>query len=202
MDDELIWVSSVDTDANLIHASVRGIYGSTKAAHSTGAIVRNRPMFPRFSIKKAINDTIRSVYPDLFGVGTTEIITTAIGVGYELPAEVEEVLTVDFNDSDDTGMWFPVRRYRVKPKSATSQFPSGKAIEIYDGIAAPRSLHVVYSKVPSVLSSGTDELTATGLAESAKECIVYGACARLVGYTETARMNDDAAEARFMDQAP
>ena len=42
----------------------------------------------------------------------------------------------------------------------------------------------------------------TGLPDSAKECIVYGACARLVGYTETARTNDDAAEARFIDGSP
>lgn len=202
VDEELLWCDRVDPDANLVYVTIRGFFGSTAAAHSANAIARNQPKYPRFSIKRAINDVIRSTYPDLFAVGTTTLTTTIIGVGYELPADVEEILDVTYSNADDTGMWYPVNRYRVTLSANTTEFATGKSIEVYNGIASGRTVQVVYKKVPSVLAADADLLTASGLSESAKECIVYGVCARLVGYIEPARINDDSAEAKFIDGSP
>lgn len=47
----------------------------------------------------------------------------------------------------------------------------------------------------------TDTLASTGLSDSAKECLVYGACSRLVGYLQPAQMATNAAEARLLENS-
>lgn len=89
VDEELMWCSQVDPDANAVYVAVRGYAGTTPAAHSANAIVRNEPKFPRFSILRAINDTIRSSYPDVFGVGSAQLVANSVLMSYSLPADVE-----------------------------------------------------------------------------------------------------------------
>lgn len=204
VDEELMWCREVDPDSNIVYVTTRGLYGSTAAAHVTGALVRNQPKFPRASIKKALNDTLRSTYPDLFSVSTTELTANAVTTTYALPADVEEVLDVFWQDEfTDSGYWHPVNRYRVQKNANSDVYATGKTIDILSGVLGGQTIQVVYRKVPTAMSALADVFTTvTGLPESAKECIVYGACARLVGYTEAARMSDDAAEARFIDGQP
>lgn len=203
VDEELMWCTQIDPDANVVYVSVRGIYGSTAASHASGAIARNQPRFPRVTIMRAINDTLRAVYPDLFAVATTELTSNLATATYELPANVELVLEVSYDDDDGTSYWTPLRRYDVNMHANTDVFTTGKSLTIFEPMESGHAVNVTYRKVPTAMSSLTDEFaTVTGLPESAKECIVYGACARLVGYTETARTNDDAAEARFIDGNP
>lgn len=198
-----MWCTSVDPENNLITVTKRGMYGTTAAAHDADELVRNNPKFPRAVISRAINDTIRSVYPDLFAVASTTM-TADLSVGtYELPSTTEDVLDVFWQDIGDTGIWHPVKRYRFNPFANTTEYDTGKSIDIISGVAHGQTIQVVYRKVPSALSSLSDDFaTVSGLEDSAKECIVYGACARLVGYLEPARLSSDAAEARFMEQEP
>jgi hypothetical protein len=198
VEDELMWCSRVDTDANVIHVVIRGMYGTTAAAHTAGALVRNAPRFPRFSIKRAINDTIRSTYPALFTVDTTEITYSATIATYALPADTEDVLDVVWATSDGSELWEPVRYYSINLNANTTAFPTGRTIDITQGLLPGRTVQVVYRKRPVVLANG-DDFTDSGLEDSAKECIVYGACARLVGYIEPARMSNTAAEAKLLD---
>jgi hypothetical protein len=203
VDEELMWCREVDPDSNIVYVTTRGIYGTTAAAHTAGAFTRNQPKFPRASIQKAINSTIRSTYPDLFAVATTALTADPVAVGYGIPADVEEVLDVFWQQPGVSDYWVPVRRYRVNMKANVGSFPTGKSIDVMDGVVDGMTIQVVYRTVPTAMSALTDEFTTvTGLNESAAECIVYGACARLVGYTEAARMSDDAAEARFIDGQP
>jgi hypothetical protein len=198
VDDELMWCTDVST--NTVTVSLRGMYGTTAAAHTTGtSVLRNNPRFPRASIKRAINDTIRAVYPDLYAIDDTTFTSSIVSVGYELPADVEEVLDVTVDAADGTDYWRPVNRYRVYRKANTTAFATGRYIEIRDAIEGNRTVQVVYTKVPAALAANTDVFdTTTGLQESARECIVYGACARLAGYLEPARLQTNAAEATLM----
>jgi len=71
IDDELIWINSFDKQnlyLNAIQGFGRGYGGTTPAPHSQNAMVTLTPTFPRVNVKKAINDTINSFYPKLFGV--------------------------------------------------------------------------------------------------------------------------------------
>lgn len=199
-----MWCREVDPDANLVYVTIRGLYGTTAVAHTAGAIARNQPKIPRASMIRSLNDTIRSSYPDLFSVATTTLTSDEWTISFELPAEVEEVFDVFWqDDTTETGYWHPISKWRVQMQANTTSFPTGKSIDILQDVLAGQTIQVVYRKVPSVMSALADNFeTTTGLASSAKECIVYGACARLLGYTEFARTNDDAAEARFIDGNP
>lgn len=202
VDEELMWCTEVDPDANLIYVSVRGMYGSTAGTHLVGSLCRNNPKYPRHAIKQAINNTLRSTYPDLFGVASVELVANSGLVTYELPAEVEQVLDVTYEQRDASGYWVPVRRYALDMNANTSTYPNGKTITVFEPVISNRLIQVTYRKVPSPLSALTDLLTSTGLSDSAKECLVYGACARLVGYVEPGRLSNDMAEARFIDTEP
>lgn len=97
VDDELMWCSAVDPNANLVYVLVRGMYGSIAAAHSSGALVRNNPKYPRNTIKTAINNTLTSSYPDIFQVTSTTITANQVVGAYPIPAEAEEILSVSYN---------------------------------------------------------------------------------------------------------
>lgn len=197
-----MWCSRIDPDANLVYVDIRGIYGSTAAAHGTGAMVRNQPKFPRVAIIRAINETIRSCYPDLFAVASTEFAYNPSVLTYELPAEMDGVISVSYQEIGPSGAWPQVRRYAVD-MSSSAVFAAGHSIDILEPLAPGRTVRVVYRRAPAGMTALTDDFAGTtGLSESARECIIYGACARLVGYTEPARINDDSAEARFIDGSP
>lgn len=194
-----MWCTSVSgSTVNVIN---RGMFGTTAAAHTSGtSFVRNAPRYPRESIKRAINDTILSVYPDLFAVATTTLTAGGTTIGYELPAAVREVLELTWDSADLTGFWREVDRYRVNLNANTTDYPSGRSIEIFDGIPATRTVQVVYKREPVAMTDNADVFdTVTLLPQSAKECIIYGACARLFGYGLVAGHQTQAAAAAFMD---
>lgn len=195
-----MWCTAVDTAANTVTVSLRGLYGTTAAAHTTSSFVRNAPRFPRAAIIRAINDTIQAVYPDLYGVATTTLtVNSTLSIGYGLPAAVQEVLDVAYDVGDGTSFWPEANRYRVNLNANTTAFPTGKSIEIFDAIRPGATIQVVYKKQPSVLVNLADVFdTTTGLQESAKEAIVYGACSRLVGYLAPGRFDNQAAAAKLI----
>lgn len=194
-----MWCTSVST--NTVNVINRGAYGTTAASHSSGAICRNAPRFPRASILRAINDTIRAVYPDLYAVATTTfLINGDLPIGYSLPAETREVIDVFYDSADATSHWPKVQRYAVNLNANTTEFATGRNIDIFDAIQDGATVQVVYKKEPSVLVNLADVFaTVTGLQDSAKEAIVYGACARLFGYTLPANFQTQAASAVLID---
>jgi hypothetical protein len=89
IDDELMWINSFDTQTytlNAIPGFGRGYGGTTPSPHSQNAMVTLTPTFPRVNVKKAINDTINSLYPKLFAVSSTTFTFNAAQVAYPLPA--------------------------------------------------------------------------------------------------------------------
>ena len=73
IDEELIWVDSFDRVANTatIAPYGRGYLGTTATTHAVDAKVTVSPIFPRYSVKKAINDTIRAMGTQLMAVRNT-----------------------------------------------------------------------------------------------------------------------------------
>lgn len=198
VDQELMWCTMVDPDANLVYVSIRGMYGTGVAAHAANAVVRNAPRFPRQSIANSINSVIRSCYPDIFAVATTTITANGAVVTYSLPAEVEEVLDVTYELRDASGYWEPQHRWALDKHANTTAYPTGKTLSIFEPVLSNRTLQVLYKKVPTTMSALSDNLSITGLDESVRKVLVYGACSELVGYLEPARLSDDSAEARFI----
>jgi hypothetical protein len=68
IDEELFWVDNYDRVGNTatIAPYGRAYIGTTLAAHTAGTKVTIAPTFPRFTIKRAINDTISAIGSSIF----------------------------------------------------------------------------------------------------------------------------------------
>ena len=204
IDDELLWLDTYDRVSNsaVVAPYGRGYYGTTKASHAVNSKVTIAPTFPRATIKKAINDTIDAVFPELFGVGVHTFNFNQVKTTYSLPADVETILYVSWKSTGPTEEWIPLRNWRADPLANTTAFTTGQSISVYDRVDAGRTVQVFYTKKPTTLtaSSSTDVFeTVTGLPSSAKDVIVYGAAYRLSSFIDPGRLNYSSAEADNAD---
>lgn len=180
--DEIVWISAVDRTTNSVTIAPygRGMDGTTAAAHSTNDRLVGNPSFPRVNVKRALNDTIKSVADSLFAVATTEFTFVAGVVGYELPATAEGVLAVTWEPPDPTQLWPDVRRWRFNRSADTTDFSTGRSLDVYDPIVPGSTVRVVYRKDATVLSADADVFTTvTGMPASCEDVIRLGALARL-----------------------
>ena len=137
IDEELIYVESFDRVSSTINVAPygRGYAGTTAAAHDINAKVTIAPTFPVVAIKRAINDTIRAVYPQLFGVDTHTFTFSPAKNTYSIPDEVADVLSVSWESVGSTKEWFPVRNWRLDAMANSSAFSSTNSISVYDNIS-------------------------------------------------------------------
>lgn len=204
IDDELLWLDTYDRVSNsaVVAPYGRGYYGTTKASHAANSKVTIAPTFPRATIKKAINDTIDAVFPDLFGVGVHTFNFNQVKTTYSLPADVETVLYVSWKSTGPTEEWIPLRNWRADPLANTTAFTTGQSISIYDRVDAGRTVQVFYNKKPTTLADSAPNAvfeTVTGLPSSTKDVIVYGASYRLSSFIDPGRLNYSSAEADNAD---
>lgn len=200
IDDELILVKSYDRTSGVVSvmglANGRGYNGTTAASHTVNSLVVADPSFPRARVKEAVNDTISSMYPDLQIFATTEISRLAPVYEYELPSTAKDVWYVTGQLVGPTKIWQPLQRWRFNPQANTTDFPSGKSIEIFDYVTPGRAQRVVYVKEPATLTNNTDDFTTvTGFPDRVNDIVVWGACARLLPAYEAARLQQTAVEA-------
>lgn len=192
IDNELILVKSLDVSTNV--ASVmgltngRGREGTTAASHSANALVTMSPAMPRIRITEAINQTILAMYPRIPVFDVVEITKLAPVFEYEMPAATEDIWYIVSDTVGPTQVHYPSPRWRYNPMAPTSDFPSGKSIQLLDFVVPGRAIRIVYVKAPSTLTLGTDELSTTGFEDRMAEAVVWGACARVIPAYETARL--------------
>ncbi len=201
IDDELIWLDTYDRVSNTATAAPygRGYQGTQAVAHTQNTKVTISPTFPRISVKRAINDTIRSVFPQLYGTARTTFSLTATQSTYALPADTETVVAASWDTPGPTGEWMPIRDWRQDATANTTAYGTGQTISIYDRITPGRTVQVVYTKEPTPLTNNNDVFeTVTGLPSSSKDVIVYGASYRLASFIDPGRLTFTSAEA---DQA-
>lgn len=204
IDDELIYVDSFDKTTNTLNVIPagfgRGFQATTAASHAQYAPVILSPAFPRASIKKAINDTIGSLFPKLWGTASTSFTYNGVVNTYTLPTEAQDVLSVSWQSVGSSKEWYPVKRWRPDPMANTGAFTSGNTITVYDGITPGRTVQVFYTKEPSLLVNNSDDFSAvTGLSESCRDVVALGAAYRLLSYLDPGRINLASAEADTAD---
>lgn len=193
---ELMWVQSVAGNVATLAPFGRGYRGTTATIHSVGDRVTVAPVLPRAMIERAVNDSIKAVYPSLFGVSTTSFTFVAAQDTYPLPAGAVNVLSVTWDTVGPTEEWMPVRRWTVNPNAATTDFPTGVSLSVFDPITPGRSVKVVYTHVPVALSSG-DDFADSGLRDSCQDLIQFAAAARLVPWFEVAQSPGVSAEGNY-----
>ena len=155
IDEELLWIDNFDRVGNTatIAPYGRGYLGTTAATHAADAKVTISPTFPRFAIKRAINDTISAIGSSIFTANTTTITSNAAVAAFRLPAtgttlNIRSILAVAYQALGASKEWIPIRTYRFDGNANSTAFTSGQTISIYDNIPSGRTIQVVYSTDP------------------------------------------------------
>ena len=203
IDDELIWIDNFQKDSNTMNAAPgfgRGYQGTSAAPHATNAQVILTPSFPRTNIQQAINDTINSVYPKLFAVYSTTFTFNASQTTYPLPDAAKSVIYMSWQTTGSSREWLPIDKWRADLMANVATFNTQKTINIYENIQPGRTVQVWYAANPQTMTSGTDDFSAvTGLPESCRDVIVFGAAYRLLSFIDPGRINLTSAEADLAD---
>lgn len=203
IDSELILVKQIDASTGTLSvmggALGRGREGSAAAFHSAGALITQSPLMPAVAIQNAITDTVSSMYPTLPTTGVTEIIKLAPVFEYALPAEAVGVHYVTMQTIGPSKIWHPGPRWRYNNNADPTDFPSGKSVQLMDDVVPGRAMRVVYLTEPGVMVSPSDQFTVTGYPETAHDCAVWGATARLVPAYEVARLQAQSIEGTERD---
>jgi hypothetical protein len=203
VDEELFWIDTYDRIGNTATVAPygRAYLGTTLATHAADTKVTIAPTFPRFSIKRAINDTIKGLSGMLFAADTTTITYSSAVSTYRLPATgtitggIRNILSVAYESIGPSKEWIPIRSWRFDSNANSSAFTSEQTISIYDMITSGRTIQIVYSKDPTPFSElATLALTnaqvftsITGLPVSCRDLIITGATYRLLSNLDPAR---------------
>ena len=200
IDDELILVKTYDATSGVVTVmgltNGRGYQNTTAATHAVNSLVTSSPAFPRARIKEAINDAITALYPQLVVFGTTDFTANAVQVEYSLPSEARGVWYVVGRWTGPEKVSAPMPNHRYNPKAYTVDFPTGKSVQLFDGVTPGQNIRVVYEKAPSTLVAGSDDFAAvTGYADRISDLVVWDACKRLLPSVLSARLQQQAVEA-------
>jgi len=195
IDEELFWVDNYDRVGNTatIAPYGRAYLGTTLAAHTEGTKVTIAPTFPRFVIKRAINDTINAIGASIFAAATTTITSNSAVSAFRLPTtgttlNISKILSIAYQALGSSKEWIPIRSYRFDGNANSTAFTSGQTVSIYDYIPSGRTVQVVYATDPVPFTTNADVFTTqTGLPESCKDLIILGATYRLLSNLDPAR---------------
>jgi hypothetical protein len=203
IDDELIWIDNFTAASNTLNVAPgfgRGYQGSTPTSHAQYSQVTLSPSFPRISIKKAINDTINSLYPKLWAVDSFTFTFNASQTTYALPDDLEQILFISWQTTGSSKEWLPVNRWRADGMANISTFNSTNTINIYENIQPGRTVQVYYTTTPDTLENNSDDFAdVTGLPESSQDVVTLGAAYKLLSFIDSGRISLTSAESDLAD---
>ena len=202
VDEELFWIDTYDRIGNTATVAPygRAYLGTTLDTHAADAKVTIAPTFPRFSIKRAINDTIKGLSGILFAADTTTITYSSAVSTYRLPTTgnslgIRNILSVAYESVGPSKEWIPIRSWRLDSNANATSFTSEQTISIYDMITSGRTIQIVYSKDPTpfpelatlLLTNAQVFTSITGLPASCRDLVITGATYRLLSNLDPAR---------------
>jgi len=197
IDEELLWVDSFDRVANTATVSPygRGYLGTTAATHAADAKVTISPTFPRFSVKRAINDTIRSLGANIFAVKSTTFTFNAAVSTYAFSnLDIKNILTISWQSIGPSKEWVPIRHWDFDSSANPEAFGyttgthTVQTVTLGEAPISGRTVKVVYATDPSPFTSNSEVYTTvTGLPESTRDVVILGAAYRLLSFLDPAR---------------
>lgn len=196
IDEELIWVDNFDRVSNTATVSPygRGYLGTTAATHAAEAKVTISPTFPRFNVKRAINDTIRSLGANIFAVKTTTFTFNAAVSTYAFAnLNVKNILSVTWQEIGPSKEWRPIRRWDFDAVANPEAFgytstDQVQTITLGEAPISGRTVKVIYATDPEPFTSNSQVYTTvTGLPESTRDVVILGAAYRLLSFLDPAR---------------
>jgi hypothetical protein len=203
IDDELIWIDSfdkADSVLNVIPGFGRGYQGTTPAPHAQYAQITLAPTFPRSAIKKAINDTINGLFPNLWAISSFTFTFNASQTTYPLPDDLESILYLSWQTTGSSQEWLPINRWRADGMANAATFNSTNTVSLYENIQPGRTVQVWYTTVPNTLDANSDDFAdVTGLPQSSQDVVTLGASYKLLSFLDSGRINLSSAEADNAD---
>jgi len=190
--EELFWLDSFDRVSNTATVPPwgRGYLGTDRTAHVAGTKVTITPTFPRYVVKKALNDTIGAFGSNIFAVKTTSFVFNAAQTTYAFNnLNINNIMTIMWQDIGPSQEWFPIRRWSWDSLASDTAFGSGaQTVTIGDYVQPGRTVKVIYATDPVPFSSNSqDYATQTGLPNSTRDVAILGASYRLLTYLDPAR---------------
>ena len=214
VDEELIWVDSFDRVANTANVSPygRGYLGTGPSVnvgvtHLADSKVTISPTFPRFNVKRAINDTIRSLGANIFSVKTTTLTFNAAVSTYALAnLNIKNIISISWQSIGPSKEWVPIRRWDFDSSANPEAFgyvtgtDSVQTITLGESPIPGRKIKVVYGSNPTPFTNNSDVYTTTtGLPESTRDIVVLGAAYRLLSFLDPARASQVSPQADETD---
>ena len=192
IDEELLWVDSYDRISNTatIAPYGRGYLGSTADTHLADKKVTISPTFPRHSVKRAINDTIRSLGSSIFALKSTSFTFNAAKTTYAFnDLNIKNIITMSWESIGPSQEWVPIRRWDFDSTADTTAFgANAQTVTLGEYPVSGRTVRVVYATDPEPFSTNVEDYsTQTGLPESTKDVAILGAAYRLLTYLDPAR---------------
>ncbi|HEY7821593.1 MAG TPA: hypothetical protein VIG24_02105 [Acidimicrobiia bacterium] len=165
-------VTDVDYDANTLTV-IRGVNGTSPAAHAIGAEVTVSPAFTRGAVVEAIYDNVVGLYPSLWHLATEELTVSAGPV--EVPAELITPVRA---------IWQPggTRWSNAPVPDLLDPFPpsdTGKAVQFY-AIPPDYKVHLTYRSKFARPSQQSDDLNNFGVEQEWERIVAIGAAAQVV----------------------
>lgn len=164
-------VKSVDYDANSITV-IRGVNGTTAAAHSEGDEVVVAPTYGRRAVVDAVLENVEALYPSLWHVDTEEITTSTTFV--EVPSEVVTPLSLLWACGDD---YIDAPLPQLLPNFPPSS--TGKAIRTI-GTQDGRTAYFTYRSKFSRPDDEDADVGESGVERQWERIVVVGAAAQVV----------------------
>ncbi len=192
INEELIWLDSFDRVSNTATVPPwgRGYLGTSTAAHTAGTKVTITPTFPRYVVKKAINDTISAFGATIFAVKTTSFTFNAAQTTYAFNnLNIHNIMSLMWQDVGPSQEWFPIRHWTWDSLASSAAFGAeAQTVTIGDYVQPGRTIKVVYATDPVPFTTNIqDYSTQTGLPNSTRDVVILGASYRLLTYLDPAR---------------
>jgi hypothetical protein len=196
IDEELMWVDSYDRIANtaVIAPYGRGYLGTTPATHTADTRVAISPTFPRFNLKRAINDTIRALGSSIFAVkSTTFTFNSAVSTYAFANLNIKNILNVTFQTIGPSKEWAPIRRWDFDSSANPAAFgytstDQVQTITLGEYPTSGRTVKIIYATDPVAFTTNAqDYVEQTGLPESTRDVVILGAAYRLLSFLDPAR---------------
>lgn len=190
--EELLWVDSFDRVGKTatIAPYGRGYLGSTAAQHIADKKVTISPTFPRYSIKRAINDTISALGANIYAVKTTTFTYNSSVNTYAFNGlNIKNILSLTWQDIGSSKEWVPIRRWDWDAIGDSTAFgANAQTVTVGDAILSGRKVKVIYATDPEPFTTNTqDYVEQTGLPSSTRDVAVLGATYRLLSALDPAR---------------